>query len=56
MDLIKAATHPIILWQSFGDVIGTSFHSARMIAVFEQEMVLQGPNLHGEGHEMSWIV
>lgn len=42
---LRASTHPIILWQAPGDVFGASFHSARMIAVSEQEMVLQGPNL-----------
>lgn len=47
----EQATHPIILRQSPGDVIGTSFHSARMIAVFEQEMVLQGPDLQRGRHE-----
>lgn len=50
-DKMKVAPHPIILGQSSGDVIGTSFLSARMIAVFEQEMVLQGPNLRRGRHK-----
>lgn len=41
----EALSHPIVLRQPLGDVFGGSPHSARMISVFEQEMVLQGPNL-----------
>lgn len=41
----EALSHPIVLRQPLGDVFGASPHSARLISVFEQEMVLQGPNL-----------
>lgn len=51
----KDATHPIILRQLLGDVVGTSFHSARMFAMLEQEMVFQGPNLQRGRHERGWM-
>lgn len=46
-----AVTHPIVLRQPPGDAVGAPLHSARMIAVFEQEVVLQGSNLWGGRHE-----
>lgn len=50
----EEASHPIVLRQAPGDMVGTSFHSARMISVFEQEMVLQGPNLWRGRHQSGW--
>lgn len=50
----EEVSHPIVLRQPPGDVVGTSFHSARMISVFEQEMVLQGPNLRRGRHQSGW--
>lgn len=44
----RAAPHPIVLRQPLGDVFGASFRPARVAAVFEQEMVVQGPDLRGD--------
>lgn len=38
-------TYPIILRQLSGDVLAAASHPARMIAVSEQEVVFQGPDL-----------
>lgn len=45
---LKVAPHPIVLRQPLGDVLGASFRPARVAAVFEQEMVVQGPDLQGD--------